>query len=134
YFYFFHQWFGFDAFPFRLLVFGTQTVNLWLFVAVARRLSGSLAVGGVAACLWATHHGLAATMSWSSAYNQALCSFFLLVSFWLFLRFAESGRTSLYALQWITFLVGFGALESIVVYPALVIVWCMLFRRDRLRW
>jgi hypothetical protein len=73
-------------------------------------------------------------MSWSSAYNQALCSFFLLLSFWLFLRFAESGRVSLYVAQWLTFLIGFGALESIVMYPALVIGWCLLFRRDRLRW
>ena len=134
YFYSFHQWFGFNAFPFRLWVFGTQTINLWLFAAVARRLSGSLAVGVLGACLWAMHHGLAATMSWSSAYNQALCSFFLLVSFWLFLRFAESGRISLYVLQWLTFLAGFGALESIVLYPALLIAWCVLFRRDRLRW
>lgn len=134
YFYFFHQWFGFNAFPFRLLVFVTQTVNLWLFTTVVRRVSGSLAVGVLSACLWAAHHGLAATMSWSSAYNQALCSFFLLVSFWLFLRFAESGRIRIYALQWFTFLAGFGALESIVVYPAIVIAWCVLFRRDRLRW
>ncbi len=134
YFYFFYQWFGFNAFPFRALVFGTQTINLWLFMAVARRVSGSLAVGVLGACLWAVHHGLASTMSWSSAYNQALCSFFLLISIWLFLRFAESGRVGFYVAQWLTFLIGFGALESIVLYPALVIAWCVLFQRERLRW
>lgn len=134
YFYYFHQWFGFNAFPFRLLAFGTQTINLCLFTAVVRRVSGSLAVSVLAACLWAVHHGLASTMSWSSAYNQALCSFFLLLSFWLFLRFAETGRTAFYVTQWLTFLIGFGALESIVLYPVLVIGWCLLFRRDLLRW
>jgi hypothetical protein len=57
-----------------------------------------------------------------------------LLSFWLFLRFAETGRAAFYAAQWLTFLLGFGALESIVLYPALIIAWCVLFQRDRLRW
>ena len=116
------------------MVFGTQAINLGLFTAIARRISGSLAVGVLGACLWAAHHGLATTMSWSSAYNQALCSFFLLLSFWLFLRFAETGRVAFYVAQWLAFLIGFAALESIVLYPALIIAWCGLFQRDRLRW
>ena len=37
FFYYFHQWFGLNAFPFRLLPFVTQIVNLWLFGALLRR-------------------------------------------------------------------------------------------------
>ncbi len=134
FFYLFYGWFGLDAFPYRLLVFGTQVVNLWLLSSIVRKISASAAVGVLAACFWAMHHGLATTMSWSSAYNQALSALFILAAFRVFLAFSESGRFSLYALQWLLFLVGFGALENIVVYPALVLVWAVLYRRDRVRW
>lgn len=134
FFHLFYDWFGLNAFPYRLLVFATQVVNLWLFVSIAQRISRSQTAATLGACLWAAHHGLAVTMSWSSAYNQALYSFFLLLSFWLFMKFADTGRVGLYALQWVTFIVGFGALESIVVYPVLIIAWCVFFRPDRLRW
>jgi hypothetical protein len=134
FFYSFYHWYGFNAFPYRVLSFGTQIVNLWLFGAIARRITGSLGAAILAACLWALHHGLATAMSWTSAYNQPLSSFFILLSFWLFLRFAENGRISLYLLQWLTFLIGFGALETLVVYPALILAWCIFFRRDRWIW
>ncbi len=134
YFYLFYGWFGLDAFPYRCLVFATQIVNLWLLTAVVRKISGSAAAGVAAACFWALHHGLATTMSWSSAYNQALSAFFMLAAFRLFLEFAESGRLWLYVLQWLTFLAGFGALENVVVYPGLLLIWAVLYRRDRLLW
>lgn len=134
FFYSFYQWYGLNAFPYRVLVFCTQVVNLWLFTAIARRITGSLVTAVLASCLWALHHGLATAMSWTSAYNQPLSSFFVLLSFWLFLKFAESGRISLYVLQWFTFLIGFGALETVVVYPALLLAWCIFFRRDRWAW
>lgn len=134
FFYVFYQWYGLNAFPYRLLAFGTQVVNLWLFAAIARLITRSLGAAVLAACLWAMHHGLATAMSWTSAYNQPLSSFFVLLSFWLFVKFAETGRISLYVLQWFTFLAGFGALETVVVYPALVLAWCVLFRRDRWAW
>ena len=72
YFRIFYSAFGLNALPYRMLVFGTQIVNLWLFTALARRISKSWTVAVSAACLWGVHHGLAVTMSWSSAYNQAL--------------------------------------------------------------
>lgn len=130
----FHGWFGLNAVPYRLLVFATQIINLWLLALVARRLTQSQIAATVAACVWAAHHGLAVSLSWSSAYNQALYSFFVLLSLWLFMKFAETGSLWLYASQWLTFLIGFGALETIVVYPAVVIAWCVFFRRERLLW
>ena len=68
-------------------------------------------------------------MSWTSAYNQVLCAFFLLLSFLLFLRFVESGEVLYYAAQWLTFHSGFGALETIVVYPAILLLYVALFAR-----
>lgn len=134
FFYLFYNWFGLDAFPYRVLVFATQIANITVLTSLAWKVSGSRTIGASAAALWGLHHGLAVTMSWSSAYNQALCSLFILASLRIFIAFAESGRVWLYVLQWLTFLAGFGALESVVVYPALALGWCLLFRRDRIWW
>lgn len=92
FFYAFYQMFGLDAFPYRAWVFGTQILNLWLLAAVTMRLTGRSWAGFGAACLWGVYHGLSGSMTWTSAYNQVLCAFFFLLSFWLFLRFAETGR------------------------------------------
>lgn len=132
FFYFFYGWFGFDAFPYRVLVFATQIVNLWLLVAVTNRLTRNRLAGLVAASLWGVHHGLASSMTWTSAYNQVLCAFFLLLSFLLFLRFAESGRKRYYAAQWITFALGLGSLETMVVYPVVLLAYALI--ADRRLW
>ena len=129
FFYFFYGWFGFDAFPYRLLVFGTQIVNLWLLAALTNRLTGKRLAGFVAASLWGVHHGLSSSMTWTSAYNQVLCAFLLLLSFLLFLRFAESRRKRYYAAQWITFGLGLGALETMVVYPVVLLVYVLIANR-----
>ena len=132
FFYFFHGWFGFDAFPYRVLVFGTQIVNLWLLAAVTNRLTRNRLAGLAAASLWGIHHGLSTSMTWTSAYNQVLCAFFLLLSFLLFLRFAESGRKRYYTAQWITFALGLGSLETMVVYPVVLLAYVLT--ADRGRW
>ena len=71
-------------------------------------------------------------MTWTSAYNQVLCAFFLLLSFLLFLRFAESGRKRYYTAQWITFALGLGSLETMVVYPVVLLAYVLT--ADRGRW
>jgi hypothetical protein len=115
-----------------LLAFATLLVNLWLVAIVTRRLTRSHWAGFAAACLWGLHHSLATSMAWSSAYNQMLCSFFLLLSFWLFLEFVSSGNWLYYGAQWITFLLGWGALESMVVYPGLLMIYVVL--QERRQW
>ena len=82
--------------------------------------------------LLGTHHGLARSLTWTSAYNQILCAFFFLLSFWLFLRFVTTGRWHYYLVQWVTFILGFGAHEVMVVYPAVLFAYVVLL--DRRRW
>ena len=134
FFYWFYQWFGLNGFPFRVMAFGTQAVNLWLFGALLRRAGVGLGAALTAACFWAAHHGLSGTMSWSSSYNQALFSFFLLISLLSFQSFLRSGKLGYYLLQWITFLAGFLALETIVIYPAIALGYAVAFRRERWLW
>ncbi len=131
FFFTFYRWFGLDAFPYRLLVFATQIVNLGLLATLVRRLTGSALAAGFAASLWGLHHALATTMSWSSAYNQALCSTFLLGAILLFARFCETGGMKFYWAQLLFFVLGFGALETTVVYPALALAYALLFARKR---
>ena len=104
-------------------------MNLWLLAALTNRLTGKRLAGFVAASLWGVHHGLSSSMTWTSAYNQVLCAFFLLLSFLLFLRFAESRRKRYYAAQWIKFGLGLGALETMVVYPVVLLVYVLIANR-----
>ena len=125
--------FGLDPLPFRICAFLTQCANLTLLAAIARRLTGSRAAGFWAAIFWVVNPSLVAAMTWSSAYNQVMCGFFLLGAFWLLLRYIETGRISFYIGQWISFLLGFGALEINVVYPALAAAYTLLFARKYFR-
>jgi hypothetical protein len=98
-----------------------------------RRLTGSPAAGFCAAVLWLVNSSLILTMVWSSAYNQALCAFFLLSAFWFLVRYTGTGRRSDYIWQWAAFLAGFGALEVNVVYPALAAAYAFLCARQYFR-
>ncbi|HEV2688163.1 MAG TPA: glycosyltransferase family 39 protein [Bryobacteraceae bacterium] len=112
--------FGVHPLPFRIFVFLTQFVNLTLLSSIVSRLTASRAAGFWAAILWTTNSALATAMSWTMAYNVILCAFFLLLAFWLFLRYVETGDWRYYAAQFVVFVLGFGALETNLVYPALV--------------
>ncbi|MEX2262088.1 MAG: hypothetical protein WD696_09050 [Bryobacteraceae bacterium] len=115
----FERLFGYDPLPFRLWVFLTQFCNLALIAAITRRVTASAAAGFCAPILWAANGALVGVMSWTPVYNQALCAFFILTAFYFLLRYIDTGRRRYAAGQWAAFLLGFGALELNVVYPAL---------------
>ncbi len=115
----FHGMFGLDALPYRAWVFLTQSANLVLLAAIVSRLTASRLAGFSAAIFWAGNSALGVAMSWTSSYNQVLCAFFLLLAFYCLLRYQETGLRRHWIYQWVAFLLGFGALEMNVVYPAL---------------
>ena len=129
----FESIFGVNALPFRICVFLTQCANLTLLSAITRRLTGSRAAGLCAAILWLVNNAQAWPMVWTSVYNQILCGFFLMSSFWSLLRYIETGQRRYYLWQWILFLLGFGALEINVVYPALAALYTFLCARNFFR-
>ena len=118
--------FGMEALPFRIFVFLTQFGALAMMTLVTRRLTGLALAGFFAPILWVCNSSQAVPMSWTAAYNPVLCSFFLLLALYLFMRFTDSGDKRFYAAQWLVFLLGFGVLELNVVYPAIALlyVWC----------
>ena len=129
----FYTLFGLNALPFRIWVFLTQIANLSLIRAVGQRATGSPAAGFWGALLWTGNTALIPVMTWSAVYNQALCGFFLLLAFYFLLRYIETGRTLFNWAQWIVFLLGFGALEINVMYPALAASYTLLCARSHFR-
>jgi 4-amino-4-deoxy-L-arabinose transferase-like glycosyltransferase len=130
YFVLFYSLFGLHALPYRIVVFATLVAGLFLLASLARRLTGSRAAGICAAVLWAVNTALATPLSWSSAYNQVLCAFFVLAGLWLLFKYLDTGRRRYYAAEWLTLILGFGASEFMIVYPvaaALLVV--VLYRR-----
>ena len=75
--------------------------------------------GLYAQILWLINCGLAPAMGWSSIYNQVLSAFFFLLAFYFLLRHIETGRREYEAGHWAAFVLGLGALEINVVYPAI---------------
>jgi hypothetical protein len=125
----FSKVFGMNPLPYRCLAFLTYAVSVVVLSAVCTRLTGSRAAGFWAAILWTVNSALAIPLSWTSVYYELLCSFILLLSFWLLLRYAETGESRFYIAQLVTFLLGFGVLELNVVYPALAAVYALCCAR-----
>ena len=125
--------FGLESPPFRAWVFFTQFANIVLLMQIARHMTGSSMAAFLAALLWTANAGMALAMSWSSAYNEIAVAFFMLLAFRLFLAYIDTGRLKYWIWQWIAFLLGFGALELMVVYPALAAGYALCCSRTHLR-
>jgi len=125
--------FGLNALPYRIVIFATQFANLALVAAIGTRLSGSRAAGFWAAIFWIVNSSLMEPLGWACVWNQILCAFFLLLAFWFLLRYIETGARRYNFGQWIVFLLGFGALELNLVYPALAASYAWLCARRRFR-
>jgi hypothetical protein len=123
--------FGLDALPFKIVVFATQFANLTLLQSIAGRLTRSRAAGTVAALLWLANSAQAEPLGWTTVYNEVLCAFFLLAAFHFLLLWIETGERRHFWCQWAAFLLGFGALELNLVYPALAGAYTLLRARKR---
>jgi hypothetical protein len=129
----FSYFFGLRALPYRVFVFLNQFLNIILVMLVTRKLTRSDLAGFLAPLFWLSNIALITPMAWNSSYNEIQCASFLLLSFYLFIRYAETGERRFYRFQWVTFLLGFGALEINVVYPAIAALYAVLFARRYFR-
>ena len=129
----FYKLFGLNALPFRIVIFGTQFANLALMASIGTRLAGMRAAGLWAALFWVFNGSLVEPLGWACTYNQVMCGCFLLLAFHFLLRHIATGEKRFYVYQWITFLVGFGAMEINVVYPVLAAGYTWLCARKYFR-
>jgi hypothetical protein len=129
----FYALFGLNAVAFRIAVHLTQLANLVLLAWMVRRITGSSLAGFLAPLFWACSSVLAAALAWTSSYNQILCAFFVLLSLCLLIRYGETGRRTYWVAQWVSFLLGFGALEINVVYPVIAAAYAWFWARALFR-
>ena len=114
--------FDISVVPFKIVVFATQFANLALLTWLARRLTGSALAGFLASVIWCAGVALAEPLAWSSAYNEVLVAFCVLLGFYFRLQWIDTGERRYLYLEWLPYLFGFGVLETIVIYPALVLL------------
>jgi hypothetical protein len=115
--------FGLHAWPFRAISLVTWFADLVLIQLIGSRLTGSRVAGLWAAVLWTMSATLILPLAWASAYNEVLCAFLMMTAFYARLRWIESGAGKWRWIEAGAYLLGFGALEVIVVYPVLVLVY-----------
>jgi hypothetical protein len=125
--------FGVEPLPFHICAFLTQSASLLLLGGIVRRLVAWAPAGLCAQVLWLVNPGLAPAMGWSSIYNQVLSGFFFLLAFFFLLRHIETGRRKYEVAHWAAFVLGMGALEINVVYPALAALHVALHARPYLK-
>jgi hypothetical protein len=126
--------FGFDPMPFRIVAFAVQFANLWLLIRIAGRLSGgSLLAGFAAAMFYACSARMVRPLAWASSFNQVLAACAILSAFLLLHRWVETRRPVFWWAQCAVFLLSFGVLESVMVYPAVVCVYTWVWARERFR-
>ena len=123
----FSSFFGLRALPYRLFVFLNQFLNIVLVMMVTRRLTRSELAAFVAPLLWLASPALLVPMSWTASYNEIQCTTFVLLGFYLFIRYTETGERKYYWAQWAVFVLGFGSNEINAVYPAIVALYAIFF-------
>jgi hypothetical protein len=128
----FSSLFGLNAVPYRIMVLATWFGTLTLATLIGARLTGSRAAGILAAVLWTINSNITAPLAWASAYNEVLCGFLLLAAFYSRLRWYDTGRAVWMVLEWSAYLLGFGAKESIVMYPAIAALHALCTSRKRI--
>jgi hypothetical protein len=117
--------FGYHALPYHLLALGTWCADLVLAALIGERLTESKIAGATAAIFWTASSVLVTPIAWAAAYNEVLCAFCILLALYARMRGWR-------AVEWIAYLAGFGALEVIVVYPAIALIYSLC--ADRKRW
>jgi hypothetical protein len=125
--------FGVEPLPFHICTFVTQAASLLLLGSIVRRLVAWAPAGLCAQILWLINPGLAPAMGWSSIYNQVLSGFFFLLAFYFLMRHIETGRRKHEVAHWTAFVLGLGALEINVVYPALAALYVVFHARPYLK-
>lgn len=122
----FESAFGLESLPMRIWMFLTLAVALVLLSLVAGKLSGSRWIGMLTAIFWSLNFGVSVAMSWLSSYNQILISALLLGALWAMMQ----GRLRW---AWACYLLAFGALESAIMIPVILLWWAWLYERSKVR-
>lgn len=100
---------------------------------ILRALFQSSAIAGITAVLFAVHPINVEAVLWASARKDVLSSFLFLGSWWLYIRYHETGRHTRYWLSVFVFLLALLAKVSVLILPAILLLsdWAWERRIDR---
>lgn len=118
--------FGWESLPHRIVAFATQAASLVLVSRLVLRITASPLAAALAPVLWIANSKLVVAMISSGAYIHVLCGFCLLAAL-------DAALRNRWLLSWVAFLAGFGAMETNVVFPALLTAHAVLLARENLR-
>ncbi len=118
--------FGLDPLPFRIVVLVALGCTLWLLDGLVRRLTGSAVASILTQLCWLANPCMAVVLTWTSSFCQVLYLFFVVAALRLFI----AGRPRA---QLVMFVAGLGALEHVMVYPAIALLYAWLWDRSKLR-
>jgi hypothetical protein len=122
---------GLNATVFRTANMLALLLAAWLLADVVRRITGSRVAAALSAALWLAQTGLFIAFSWASSINQILLVVFVMGAMRFLLIAHETNRHGYYLLAWATFLLGFGALESNMMFSAMALAWALLLAPQR---
>lgn len=131
--------FGYTSFCFHAASLLIHISNVLLFCSLTRRLlkvSGQfesasvLRISFFAALLMAIHPFLVEAVSWMSASKCILFAFFYLIALHFYLSFLTTKKYWYYGLTLFFFVLSFGAKEQAVTFPACLLLFDFVLRRD----
>ncbi len=118
-----YSMFGVRAGPFHIVALLTWFLTLALGAEMGTRITKSRAGGLLAALLWTTSPVMVTPLAWAAVYEVVLCAFFGLAALYARARWLETNASGWRTAEWILFLLGFGAQESMVMYPAVAVLY-----------
>ncbi|MBV8844888.1 MAG: hypothetical protein JO307_18940, partial [Bryobacterales bacterium] len=121
--------FGVRAGPFHVVIWVLWFIALALITEIGTRITGSRAAGLLAALLCTVSKVMVAPLAWVAISEVIFCAVFALAALYSRIRWLESGRRGWQAAEWIFYILGFGAQESMVMYPAVAVVYTMAVTR-----
>src|SRR5260370_16279056 len=105
-----------DSPHFRVWVSLTQFGSFALLIKITRRLTGSALAGFLAPILWVANAAIARAIIQSAVYNEISFAFFVLLGFYLFLKYVDTGNSRYWKWQWIVFFLGSAVLSFHSLY------------------
>ncbi|HLH43367.1 MAG TPA: hypothetical protein VKV74_10300 [Bryobacteraceae bacterium] len=127
----FYWLFGVAALPFHVWGLLIWFASLALAANIGARIAHSAAAGLVAALVWTTSAVMVTPLAWAAVNDMLLLSLLALAALYARIRWLDTGAGGWLALEWSFYLLGFGALETMVMYPAVAVLftWAVA-RRD----
>ncbi|HLH43366.1 MAG TPA: hypothetical protein VKV74_10295 [Bryobacteraceae bacterium] len=123
--------FGVAAVPFRVVILLTWFAALALGAALGSKITGSRAAGLLGVLLWTVNKVMVTPLASAPVYEVVLCALLALAALSSRARWLDTRAPAWRASEWIFYILGFGAQESMVMYPAVATLYTWaVARRD----